>query len=271
MSVEWVLPDVDMTHLPGFAMAGLPVLQLVDLTDPNLPRDAAAGLLAVAAEIHCGFFPGYEHVADEWRQWWRFGVYPVADVTGHVLIIVRDDKPVGQLVFDTNLRRGISLVHYFAVTPAGRADLPRGWLRHAARTFLDLGKADAAAAGRPLLGVAGEVPAAHVHKWTATGYAPLAVDYGEPRHGMHWREFGEPDLMSMSPILFTPLAGRSRPHAEVADAALRAFLIDHYRMDPQFPAVAAMLSQAAEVGRVPQEIADRAEFTELASPELLTG
>ena len=270
MTSDWALPDVDLGVLPTFDLAGLPVLQLLDLTSPLLPQDTSSCLLDVVSEIHDSFFPGYEHVADEWRAWWRSGEYPVPDVVGHVILILRDGEPVGQIVFDTNVRRGISLVHYFAVTPTGRAGLPRGWLRHAARAFLDLGKADAAGAGRALLGVAGEVPAAHVHKWTATGYAPLGVDYGEPRHGMHWREFGEPDLMSMSPILFTPLAGRALPHSHVADAALRAFLIDHYRMDPNFPATAAVLAQAAELGPVPIEIADRAEFTECAPPALLT-
>ena len=270
MGNTWERTVLDTSMLPVFDLAGLPTLQLLDLTNPVLDRERAGTLLDVAAEIHHTYFPGYEHVVDEWRVWWDSGDYPVPDVIGHVLLILRDGRPVGLLVFDTNLRRQVSLVHYFAVSPAGRSGLPRGWLRHAARTFVDLGKADAHAHGTTLHGVAGEVPAEHVHKWTATGYAPLLVEYGEPRHGMHWRDFGAPELLGIHPILFTSQAGTEVPPVEVADAGLRAFLVDHYRMDPGFPATATTLQQAAAVGTIPADFARAAAFTETAPPEQLT-
>lgn len=232
MSTRALLNDVG--ELPG-----IPGIQVVDVADPSLDDITRERALAQLADVHVAFFPDHAHVVDEWRDGLRTG-WPDDLVKVHLWLMLREGAPVGEVILHTNLRRRVVLVHFVALAPEVRRDVPRGWLLSLSEGFVARGEIDAASAGSELRAVAGEIPRAHLHKWQACGFEAADVGYLEPKHGMHWADYGEPEFFEMLAIV-----RRSSPDDTGAiGAAMRGFLVDHYRLPPDHPMVAAILARA---------------------------
>lgn len=246
--------------LPAFAVAGLPDVQVLDLTDPGIDARRRDVLLEELAAIHLEVFADYPHVVDEWRLWRETGQWPVPGVTGHLFLVLHHDEPVGQMLIDTHLRRGVTLVHFIAVRGQTRAVMPVHALRAWIRFFYEVGRADCEAAGVPLIAVAGEVPVGMVRLYNEYGFDRVGIDYGEPEHGMGWREHGPPQFRQQALIMFRP-PGSHIGAAQAAREVVETFALDHYRLPRDHPRVAAMLAGADHQRATPAAVAAAAQFT----------
>lgn len=252
-----------MTNLPYREIAGLPEIRVVDLV--ALPREQRAELLPSLVAVHSTFFPEFPHVAAEWQAWHEGAPWPVPDVVGHLFLVFYGDEPVGEMIIDTHLRRGVDLVHFIAVRPPVRHLMPEHALRCWIRFFYEVGLADCQSAGVPYLGIVGEVPQRMVGLYQEYGFDQVGIDYGEPRHGMHWADHGPPEFFSNALIVFQN-PDEPRPGGEAALAAVGAFSLDHYRVPAEHPFVARMLEGAAAQRELPADITAAARATVAADP-----
>jgi hypothetical protein len=229
----------------GVPLEGVPALRVLDVVPP-----VRVERLRQLQDIHARHFPDYLHVVDELEQDWRDGAADPAVVV-HQLLLLHEDEPVGEFIVHTNLRRGIVLRHYLAVDEPARPLLRPGWVTHLVDAVAELGRRDAAAAARPLLAMTSEVQEHHLAGWRRLGHRPLDIGYAEPRWGKHWRDHGPVQMLPITPVVALLPDGRvrpdgsPRPFAEVAHAGVTAFLVDHYRLPPDHPEVAAILARAA--------------------------
>lgn len=195
-------------------------------------RAASDAVLDDLVGLHASLFPTHAHVHQEFEEW-RACSGRTHDRVAHLLITYVDDVPAALLVVHLNLARRVGLVHFLGVAPAHRA----------ARTGRPSLAADLLARAWDLctasfagewLGLVAESEPELVPLWRSWGYSDLAVEYAEPHHGMHWSDFGPPTFFRME------LVGRSTGTAPaLAQAAVEAFLIDHYRLPDDHPVVAS--------------------------------
>ncbi len=227
-----------------FAIDGIPGVRFLDVAAPGLADDVVSERLEQLIAVHLSFFPEYDYVEQEWRTGISAG-WPDPEVVVHLWLALVDGEPVGEVILHTNLRRGVVMIHFVAMTVEARYRLPRAWLVALSDAFVTTGETDARRAGRPLRGVMGEIPLAHLRKWEASGFQAVAAVYAEPVHGGHWVDYGPPQLHELVPIVRVVDAGRDESFAEVADAAFRGFLIDYYELPLDHPKVVRMLGEAA--------------------------
>lgn len=208
--------------------------QLVDMSD--------------LARIHGTFFPDYGFVPDELVD---LMVHPSPQVIVHPWLLLWDEDPVGECIFHVNLERGIVLIHFIAVLPEARAGLPDGWLGRFIGAVERVATADAHARRQRLLGIVLEVPKdddRHLRRWRRLGFQPIEVDYREPVHGTHWAEVPDEEFRPLT-LMGGPVdAGRDMRWDGVAEAGVRAFLIDHYLLPESHPVVKAALAHLDVAG-----------------------
>ncbi len=229
-----------MNPLPTFSVPGVP-LDFLDVGDRSLtPLQARAALDGLAA-VHMRHFDDYPHMLDEFEQW-RADGWPDPEVVLHIWLALRDVRPVGEFVVHTNIRRGVSLFHFFAVDEHVRTTFPRGWLGRVTEAFLAQGQHDCRRRGRHLLAGMCEVPEDHIHKWTRLGYEHLPLEYGEPAGGRYHRT--PVAFIRQAAMVRTMPVARSLPPGLVAGQALRAFLLDYYGLPEDLPEVQRMLHSA---------------------------
>lgn len=227
-----------------FELPGIPGVTFVDLCDPAVPPELRARLFKQLVSVHTAFFDDYPHVCPEWRD--EIAGRPLDPETDvHLWLAISEGQPAGEVILHTNRRRGVVLVHFVAMTAPVRRSLPRDWLVALGDGFEASGVRDVGDA--PLLAVVGEVPAAHVHKWRPSGFAPLDVGYVEPRDGRSWRSTGREELRRTTPVLRLTPAGSQLPYGQVAAEALRAFALDYYDMDAGSPECTAMVAAAEDL------------------------
>lgn len=238
-----------MTNHEGvasFELPGVPGLEVLDVTSAAMAPAVRAELFEEYAQWHRKYFPNHLYVIDDMREALE-GQWPDPEVVVHLWIFRHEGRTHGFCITHTNLRRAIGMVHYVAFDEDYRHSLPRGWLVDLAHAWQHTGQIDCAEAGVDLLGTMGEVSDRQVRTWLPSGYRPIGVDYREPRYGPHWAQHGAPDYFPMNPILSLTEMGRRAHYADVAGAALRAFLVDAYQLPEDDPTVAATLAQAAEL------------------------
>jgi len=194
--------------------------------------------------LHLHHFPEHAHVCDELRLARRVGPHD-PDVIIHAWLLQVDSLPVGYVIFHTNLRRRIVLQHFVGMDEDTRAQLPFRWIGQLSDAVVEAGVLDAEEHGVELLGAMGENPPQHEAAWHRLGYRTIDVDYREPNHGMHWADFGPITYFPMTAMVRLTTAGQQVPFAEVATAAVSAFLLDHYQLPADEPTVAGILERAA--------------------------
>lgn len=227
--------DSTASELPG-----VPLLTIVDAARPGLGAAERAGLVADFRALHRSHFPDFGHVVGEVDAFLA-GEWDDPQVVPHLWLLREGEVSIGYVLPYTNTRRGVVLVHFVAVAAQYRAGLPHGWLQHLADAWEAMGSVDCAQAGTALIGLAGEVPKAAVGMWRPCGFEPVPVAYWEVRHGSHWRDHGEPEFFPMTLVVRVAAGGVPLSRAQVEDAAVRAFSVDHYLLPAEHPVVAGML------------------------------
>ena len=223
----------------GFDITGAPGLRGVDVMGP----DADPGLLADLQAVHLRHFPDHPHIADEMADAVANGSFD-SEVVVHQWLLTLDGEPVGEYIFHVNTRRGVMLRHFLAVDQPARKRLPLRWLGNITAQVQAQGEADSVGARSPLLLMMSEVKPSHLEGWRRLGYRTLEIGYLEPFHGKHWPDFGPPEFFEMTPCVKLTDEGASRPISEVAQAAVYAFSVDHYRLPADNATVLAMLERA---------------------------
>lgn len=161
----------------------------------------------------------------------------------HQWLVLLDGVPAAYTLFDTNLRRRISPMHYLAVRPDHRLVTVEGirlsrWIVHNAAAC------STREGGEAMLGVCGETPFNTLGIFLNMGWTRLDVDYLEPVHGWRWPELG---LATRSVALIwlpkgpqPPTCASTEELNDVAEAASASFLIDTYSLPGSEPFVAAL-------------------------------
>lgn len=236
----------DHEGVAHFELPGVPELEVFDVTSAAMAPDERTELFDVFSAWHRRFFPDHLYVIDDMREALD-GRWPDPLVVVHLWVFRYRGRTHGFSITHTNLRRAIGMVHFVAFDQAYRHSLPRGWRVDLHHAWQHTGQIDCAEAGGELLGFMGEVSDRQVRTWLPSGYRPIGVDYFEPKHGRHWADYGPPEYFPMNPILALTEMGRRANYADVAGAALRAFLLDAYELPEDEPPVAATLAQAAQL------------------------
>lgn len=236
----------DHEGVAQFELPGVPELEVLDVTSTAMPDQQRADLFEEFCRWHEEYFPNHLYVIDDMREALA-GRWPDPSVVVHLWIFRHRGRIHGYNITHTNLRRAIGMVHFVAFDEAYRHSLPRGWLVDLSRAWQHTAAIDCAEVGVDLLGLMGEVSDRQVRTWLPSGYRPIGVDYFEPKYGRHWAEHGPPQFFPMNPILALTEMGRRVDYADVASAALRAFLLDAYALPEDNPQVATTLAQAAQL------------------------
>lgn len=239
----------DHEGVARFELPGVPELEVFDVTSAEMATERQAELFEEFSRWHADYFPEHLYVIDDMRDALQ-GRWPDPQVVVHLWIFRFRGRTHGYSITHTNLRRAVGMVHFVAFDEDYRYSLPRGWLVDLHHAWQHTGQIDCAEAGADLLGFMGEVSDRQVRTWLPSGYRPIGVDYLEPKYGRHWADHGAPEYFPMNPILALTEMGRRADYSHVADAALRAFLLDAYQLPEDDPAVAITLAQAAELPAV---------------------
>lgn len=196
------------------------------------------------------YFPDYVHVLGELELAWA-GEWPDSDVIVHAWLLQLEGEVEGFAIVHTSLSRQILLQHFIGMSSQARAVLPLRWIGYFMDALRDTAARDCENAGTLLLGQMGEHYDEHLRSWSRFGYVSLDIEYGEPQHGAHWAEHGEPVYLPLTAQLRRTKAGEALPFADVATAALEAFLVDYYQLPRDEPAVARILARAATLSGPP--------------------
>lgn len=188
-------------------------------------------------------FPEHAHVAGEFAEAWM-GDWPDPDIVIHAWLLELDGQAVGFTVFHTNVRRGIVLQHFVGMDVEARPDLPLRWVKYLADAVFATGMRDCEQHGRQLLAAMGENHAEHARTWERFGYRTIDIDYLEPKHGRHWREYGDLAFFPMTTQIRLTDAGLALPFGDVVSEAACAFLLDHYLLPADEPTVVHTLERA---------------------------
>lgn len=257
---------MNLTGLSTLEVLGLPEVRAVDLV--QAPADRQDELIAELAQIHLEHFGDYPHVLEEWRQWRSSGTWAVPDSIGHAFLLVHRDQPIGELLIDLHPDSGVALIHFIAVRAPARRSIPGHSMRKWVRFYYDVVAADCRELGVPFVAVAGEVSADVLDLFTSFGFDKIAEDYAEPRHGMHWADFGEPEFIDQELVMLRP-PDSSVAAASAAVAVVERMCLAHYRLPDSHPRVVEWLARAAKQRLLPPAIAAAARQTILGDPASL--
>jgi hypothetical protein len=233
------------TLLPGpnaqLGIPGIPFLNIVDVVGAQATSERIGQL----QDIHHRYFPDYPHVTQELAAD-ATGAGPYPGVVVHQWLFLRDNRPVGIYIFHTNTARGVLLRHFLALDEPARRGLPLLWLGWVSERLVRIGEQDCVLHGTELIASASEIHQQLFHHWRRLGSRQLVeLPYAEPAHGMHWSRHGhEPEFWPITLNLKRTNGGRQLSYPLVVQAALRAFLLDHYRLPPDNPRVREILAAA---------------------------
>lgn len=197
-----------------------------------------ADLVDALVDTHQTIFPSFGYVAEVIRQR-ASSDQPNPHVRVHQWLVLVDAAPAGLLLFDTNVARTVAISHYVHVASPfsslsieGRRMI--GWLY---RKAIEVSKSDCD--GRAVLGLFGETTRELIPIYRLIGMHDLAIDYYEPLGVPHWQGPGTGLLHGH--LLWLPPDGvdHQRLQQQALNAGAAAFLLDHYRFDPDIDWVAA--------------------------------
>ncbi len=164
----------------------------------------------------------------------------------HQVIAYVEGAPAGMAIVHTNLQRGVNLIHFIAVLEEFRGPVP-GESSLVRRIIGFAGQQAAQASLRHGVdthhGFVCESYAESVEIWERLGYTTLCSDYAEPNYGRDWALHGDPELLSR--ILMGQLSAASASsNADLRQAGIEAFLLDHYHLPRNNKKVTELLGPA---------------------------
>jgi len=229
----------------SFALECVPGVSIVDV-QPGVSKERLEQL----QEMLLHWFPDHAHVADELADAWEHGSFD-PDITVHQWLLLHDSSPRGLFIFHVNLRRGIVVRHFLAMDESVRGGLEPDWVRHLVAACEAQALRDACAREVEILALMSEIapdqPRLLAH-WAKLGHRAFPeIEYREPFHGKHWADHGQLRFFPMTANVYVTSAGARLPLSEVVEAAVSAFLLDHYRLPPDDPIVAGILTRAREL------------------------
>lgn len=196
--------------------------------------DLSAGDESDLAELKTIFltcFPEYAFFVPEideaFREPERSGERIVHQVIAYV-----EGVPAGIVVMHTNLQRRVNLIHFIAVLEKFRGPIPGD--SSLARRIIEFAGLQAAQASLRRgvdtnHGFVCESYAESVEIWERLGYTTLCSDYAEPNYGRDWALHGEPELLSRI-LMGQLLPASDSSNADLRQAGIEAFLLDHYHL-----------------------------------------
>ncbi len=212
---------------------GVKGLSFIDVLPGAFEQDRDA-LIAIHLE---NFGANYPHAAADIERTWSEGSAE-SDIIQHQWLLTLSGNPVGEFIFQTNMRRRIVARQFLSVNRAARVDLPTGWLAALVEAVAECANQDIESSvregnqpeGSQLIAMMSEVRPNHVAGWRRLGHISPNIDYREPVHGNHWAEYGEPTFIPMSPNILRLPAGKDVPLSVIATEGVSAFLLDYYQL-----------------------------------------
>ena len=223
--MKWSLPD-DVTPLGDGGLGFVDVL-------PGASREALAQLSSIHIE-HFGDL--YAEATQDFQRAWSGGS-AAARIIEHQWLLVLNGVPCGELVFATNLARRTVSRHFTSVRKEFRPLMPDRWIPSITRAVSDFCISEASAQGVELLGMMSEITPKHAAGWRKFGLYQPDIGFSEPLHGNYWRDFGELQFAPMLANILPFPPGRAAGLGVIAEAGVRAFLLDYYTIpetDPTF-------------------------------------
>ena len=214
-------------------ISGIKGLSFIDVL-PERSEQERDALIAIHLE---NFGATYPNTAADMATTWSEGSTE-DDIKKHQWLLMLSGNPVGEFIFQTNMRRRIVARQFLSVNRAARADLPEGWLTALLEAVAECANRDIAhrvregnhPTGSQLIAMMSEVRPNHVAGWRRLGHISPDIDYREPVHGNHWAKYGQPTFTSMSPNILRLPGGKGVPLSIVASEGVSAFLLDYYRL-----------------------------------------
>lgn len=217
---------------------GVEGLAYVDVL-PGTPPAALAEL----CEIHLLHFrEAYGESTQDFQRTWNGGP-PPDGIVEHQWLLLLDDEPCGELVFAINLRRRTVNRHFTSVRKEYRSRMPSLWIPTATSALVELCLEEGREYGVELLGMMSEILPKHVAGWRRLGLYQPDIDYQEPLHGNYWRDFGDLSFVPMVANILPFPAGREAGLGAIAEAGVRAFLIDYYGVPESNPTFQAIIDR----------------------------
>jgi len=224
---------------PGLAhLSWATGLHIVDL----ISDEATDQHFLMLCDIHNAFFGSYTNVIPEIEQFRaeRGGT----SVTRHVWLVLDGETAVGEIIFHTSHRYKVGVIHFVALQEKVRRQMKLGWFNTLIEAVELSSQFDLTRDRTALLAYIAEISYEDLSRWERVGFQYVDVDYLEPHHGRSWKLHGEPTFFSMSPVVRICPKAAPNSFGSIAFAALSAFLVEHYDLDPKHPEVARILNAA---------------------------
>lgn len=228
-----------LTQVPG-----VPEFSIVDLFDASLAATEREGVFVEVARMMHAYFPSYGHVVEDFRQQLESAVPPRNEFV-HAWLVIRDGEACGLWVMNINSLSGVIMMLFGAIHRNARIDLPREYLPRLVGFMHQLCLVEATAHDFSIFGVILESAERHLNRWRSCGFFVVDGEYREPKHGVHWAEFGPPDFYMDYSACVLPIAeGLRLSRADVGQLCLDTLLVEHYGLPREHPVVVASLTRA---------------------------
>ena len=225
----------------------VPEFSVIDVLSRDLSETERAPLLEALAEVHGSFFPGYPHVLEDLRVQLRTGQPPEGEIV-HAWLVFREGEPVGEWIFNLNVRHGVVMMLFGGIERDARRGLEREYLDNFMVFLLDICVHEANELGIEVYATVLESDAYLIERWKSCGFILADPEYREPIHGIHWKEFGDLAFFDDYSAMLLPIgAGVGLPASELATRCLSALLIDHYGLPADHESVVGSLQRAARL------------------------
>jgi len=193
---------------------------------PGSSREALQALESIHLE---NFGDKYPKAINDFSRTWS-GVSESEGMIAHQWLLHLDGEPCGELVFEVNLPRRMVNRHFTSVQASFRPSMPAGWIPVATQAVADLCNADARRHGVELLGMMSEILPRHAPGWRKLGLFTPDIEYSMPLHQNYWEDFPPLEFVPMVANILPFAAGREAGIGTVAEAGVKAFLLEYYKV-----------------------------------------
>jgi hypothetical protein len=225
----------------------VPEFSVIDVLDRQLSDIDRENLLAVLAEVHQAFFPAHPDFLEDLRIQVRTGKSPEGEIV-HAWLVFREGEPVGEWTFSLNIKYGVVMMLFGGIDRDARRGLAREYLEHFLNFTFERCVQEANELGIKVYAAVLESDAHLIERWQSCGFFLADPEYCEPIHGVHWKEFGNPEFFDDYSAMVLPISdGLYMSKADLATRSISALLIDHYGLPPEHESVVSSLQRVAQL------------------------